>query len=164
MLYVVLGGGLGVRRVVHAEKLYEKGIAPIIILTGQEMEFDGIKVRFKDIKLTEPKFAGMLAKLYGIPEDIPFLEERSQNTYEDAKYVKEDLLKMSIRSAIMVSDPFHIRRVSMIFKKVFKGTPVSLTFSTADDSEFPLGGLWPPGKVKYILSEYVKIVYYMIQY
>jgi uncharacterized SAM-binding protein YcdF (DUF218 family) len=41
----------------------------------------------------------MLAKLYGIPEDILFLEERSQNTYEDAKYVKEDLLKMSFHSA-----------------------------------------------------------------
>ena len=64
----------------------------------------------------------MLAKLYGIPEDILFLEERSQNTYEDAKYVKEDLLKMSLHSAIMVSDPFHMRRVSMIFKKVFKDT------------------------------------------
>ena len=60
---VVLGGGLGVPRVIHAVKLYEKGLAPIIILTGQEMEFDGRKFRFKDIKLTEPRFAGMLAKL-----------------------------------------------------------------------------------------------------
>ncbi|MDO8141982.1 MAG: YdcF family protein [Candidatus Brocadiales bacterium] len=161
---VVLGGGLGVRRVIHAVKLYEKGIAPIIILTGQEMEFDGIKVRFKDIKLTEPKFAGMLAKLYGIPEDILFLEERSHNTYEDAKYVKEYLLKTGLHSAIIVSDPFHMRRVSMIFKKVFKGTSVSLTFSAADDSEFPLGSLWSPGKIRYVLSEYVKIVYYMIRY
>ena len=69
---VVLGGGLGVLRVIHAVKLYEKGLAPMIILTGQEMEFDGRKIRFKDIKLTEPRFAGMLAKLYGISEDILF--------------------------------------------------------------------------------------------
>lgn len=161
---VVLGGGLGVPRVIHAVKLYEKGLAPIIILTGQEMEFDGRKFRFKDIKLTEPRFAGMLAKLYGIPENILFLEERSQNTYEDAKYAKEDLLKMGIHSAIIVSDPFHMRRVSMIFKKVFKDTPVSLTFSPADDGEFLLGGLWSPGEIRYILSEYVKIVYYTIRY
>ena len=161
---MVLGGGLGVPRVIHAVKLYEKGLAPIIILTGQEMEFDGRKFRFKDIKLTEPRFAGMLAKLYGIPEDILFLEERSQNTYEDAKYAKEDLLKMGIHSAIIVSDPFHMRRVSMIFKKVFKDTPVSLTFSPADDGEFLLGGLWSPGEIRYILSEYVKIVYYTIRY
>ena len=161
---VVLGGGLGVPRVIHAVKLYEKGLAPIIILTGQEMEFDGRKFRFKDIKLTEPRFAGMLAKLYGIPEDNLFLEERPQNTYEDAKYAKEDLLKMGIHSAIIVSDPFHMRRVSMIFKKVFKDTPVSLTFSPADDGEFLLGGLWSPGEIRYILSEYVKIVYYTIRY
>ena len=51
---MVLGGGLGVPRVIHAVKLYEKGLAPIIILTGQEMEFDGRKFRYKDIKLTEP--------------------------------------------------------------------------------------------------------------
>lgn len=161
---VVLGGGLGVPRVIHAVKLYEKGIAPIIILTGQEMEFDGRKIRFKDIKLTEPRLAGMLAKMYGVPEDILFFEERSQNTYEDAKYVKEDLLKMGIHSAIIVSDPFHMRRVSMIFRKVFKDTPVSLTFSPADDGEFLLGGLWSPGEIKYILTEYTKIVYYIIRY
>ena len=161
---VVLGGGLGVHRVIHAVKLYEKGIAPIIILTGQEMEFDGRKIRFKDIKLTEPRFAGMLAKLYGIPEDNLFLEERSQNTYEDAKYVKEDLLKIGLRSAIIVSDPFHMRRVSMIFRKVFKNTPVSLTFSPANDSGFLLDGWWSPGEIRYILSEYVKIVYYIIRY
>ena len=71
---MVLGGGLGVQRVIHAVKLYEKGIAPIIILTGQEMEFDGRKIRFKDIKLTEPRLAGMLAKMYGVPEDILFLK------------------------------------------------------------------------------------------
>lgn len=76
------------------------------------MEFDGRKVRFKDIKLTEPRFAGILVKLYGIPDD----------------------------------------------------TPVSLTFSPADDSEFPLGGLRSSGKIRYSLSEYVKIVYYMIRY
>ena len=161
---VVLGGGLGVLRVIHAVKLYEKGLAPMIILTGQEMEFDGRKIRFKDIKLTEPRFAGMLAKLYGISEDILFLEERSQNTYEDAKYAKEDLLRMGIHSAIIVSDPFHMRRVSMIFKKVFKDTPVSLSFSPADDGEFLLGGLWSPGEIRYILSEYVKIAYYIIRY
>jgi uncharacterized SAM-binding protein YcdF (DUF218 family) len=161
---VVLGGGLGVPRVIHAVKLYEKGLAPIIIFTGQEMEFDGRKLRFKDIKLTEPRFAGMLAKLYGIPEDNLFLEERSQNTYEDAKYAKEDLLKMGIHSAIIVSDPFHMRRVSMIFKKVFQDTPVSLAFSPADDGEFLLGGLWSPGEIRYILSEYTKIVYYTIRY
>ena len=161
---VVLGGGLGVPRVVHAVTLYEKGLAPMIILTGQEMEFDGRKIRFKDIRLTEPLFAGMLAKMYGIPEDFLFFEERSQNTYEDAKYVKEDLLKMGIRSAIVVSDPFHMRRASMIFRKVFKGTPVSLTFSPADDGEFLLDGLWSPGEIRYILSEYVKIVYYIIRY
>ena len=161
---VVLGGGLGVPRVIHAVKLYEKGLAPIIILTGQEMKFDGRKFRFKDIKLTEPRFAGMLAKLYGIPEDNLFLEERPQNTYEDAKYAKEDLLKMGIHSAIIVSDPFHMRRVSMIFKKVFKDTPVSLAFSPADDGGFLLGGLWSPSEIRYILSEYVKIVYYIIRY
>jgi len=161
---VVLGGGLGVQRVIHAVKLYEKGIAPIIILTGQEMEFDGRKIRFKDIKLTEPRLAGMLAKMYGVPEDFLFFEERSQSTYEDAKYVKEDLLKMGLRSAIIVSDPFHMRRVSMIFRKVFKDTHVSLTFSPADDGEFLLGGLWSPGEIKYILTEYTKIVYYIIRY
>ena len=47
---VVLGGGLGVPRVIHAVKLYEKGIAPIIILTGQEMEFDGRK--FSDTRIS----------------------------------------------------------------------------------------------------------------
>lgn len=109
---VILGGGLGLRRVIHAVKLYGKGLVSIIILTGQEMEFDGRKVRFKDIKQTEPRFAGILVKLYGIPED----------------------------------------------------TPVSLTFSPADNREFPLGGLRSSGKIRYILSEYVKIVYYMIRY
>ena len=119
----VLGGGLAVPRVAHAVKLYEKGLAPIIILTGQKMEFSGREIRFKNIKLAEPLFASMLAKLYGIPERNLLLEERSYSTYGDVKYVKEDLLKMCLHSAIIVSDPYRMRRVSIIFKKFLKKLP-----------------------------------------
>ncbi len=163
---VVLGGGLAVLRVVHAVKLYEKGLAPIIILTGQEMKFNGSEIRFKNIKLTEPLLASMLAKLYGIPERNLFLEERPYSTYGDAKYVKEDLLKMGIHSAIIVSDPYHMRRVSIIFKKVFRDTSISLIFSPAvdDDNKLEFDTWWAPDDIHRILSEYAKIAYYLIRY
>ncbi len=63
------------------------------------MKFNGSEIRFKNIKLTEPLFTSMLAKLYGIPERNLFLEERPYSTHGDAKYVKEDLLNMGIHSA-----------------------------------------------------------------
>ncbi|HHT9130825.1 MAG TPA: YdcF family protein [Candidatus Brocadiaceae bacterium] len=163
---VVLGGGLAVPRVAHAVKLHEKGLAPIIILTGQEMEFSGREIRFKNIKLTESLFASLLAKLYGIPERNLFLGERPYSTYGDAKYVKEDLLKMCLHSAIIVSAPYRMRRVSIIFKKVFKDTSISLTFSPAvdDDNKLEFDTWWSPDEIHRILSEYAKIAYYLIRY
>jgi len=160
----VLGGGLGVQRIIHAVQLYEKNRTSRIILTGQEMEFDYGKIQFKGIKLTEPRLASMLAKLYGVPEETLFLEERPHNTHEDAKYVKEALLDMGIHSATVVSDPYHMRRVSMAFRKEFKNTDISLTFSPADDTGFRINNWWSAHEIKLIVSEYIKIAYYLIRY
>ncbi|MFH1858577.1 MAG: ElyC/SanA/YdcF family protein [Candidatus Omnitrophota bacterium] len=112
---VVLGGGVGERgrpgtstieRARYASELYRQGWAPVVIFSSgyvysyQEAE---------DMKL--------IARSSGVPEEAIFLETRSSSTYENVRFVKEILDREGWRSVLLVSAPYHMRRVSWVFRK-----------------------------------------------
>ncbi|MEK6559053.1 MAG: ElyC/SanA/YdcF family protein [Planctomycetota bacterium] len=103
-------------------------------------------------------------KLLRNPRRSTFFRERPRNTYEDAIYVKEDMFKIGIYSVSIVSNLYHMRRVSIVFKKVFKDIPISLTFSPSDNGKYNLDDWWFIDEIKLILSEYLKIICYLIRY
>ena len=70
--------------------------------------------------------------------------------------------RAGIRSAILISSPYHTRRVNLIARTVFKKNRYRLYYSTT--SERPIGLRTIPGKedFKIIFSEYSKIAWFMI--
>jgi uncharacterized SAM-binding protein YcdF (DUF218 family) len=155
---VILGGG-GQERVKHGVKLYQSGYAMRIIATGMEENLPGLVT-------TWPKLAMREAVSLGVPEDAIILEERSTSTYEDAKYVKEDMLYRNFKSAIITSSPHHMRRARMIFRKVFEDEEdISLQFSPVEDSDFQTYKWWTREKeLVGVVNEYCKLVLYFFKY
>ncbi len=113
---VVLGGGVGetrhpgistIERARYASELYKAGWAPAILFSSgyvysyQEAE---------DMKL--------IATSSGVPEDAILLETHSSSTYENVQFVKEILAQKKWDSILLVSAPYHMRRLSMVFHKV----------------------------------------------
>jgi len=156
---IVILGGWKKDRVLHAIKLYTKGYAERLLFTGGEIELPGLN------NVTWAKLAKRQAVSSGIPEGAILLEERPTSTYEDAKYVREDMLKMDFHSAIIVSDPTHMRRIAFIFHRLLENDKMLLVFSPVEDGWFKKERWWTrEEELVEVFNEYVKLILYYFKY
>ena len=155
---VILGGGEP-ERVYHGVRLYKSGYAANIIVTGMEMELPGLVTTWAQLAMRE-------AVSLGVPETAIILDDRPTSTYEDAKYVKEDMLDRGFKSAIIISSPYHMRRARMIFRKIFEDQKdISLQFSYIENSNFQVNRWWTrEGELIHVVTEYCKLVLYFFKY
>lgn len=115
---IVLGAGTDGRtpnpvfreRLHHAVTLYHAGYSEIILLTGGYSPGNEHSDAF---------IAGAYLQALGIPEDAILLEERSTITQENLKYAGEIMESHNLSTAILVSDPLHMKR-SMLMAKDYE--------------------------------------------
>ncbi|MCB7129447.1 MAG: YdcF family protein [Candidatus Brocadiales bacterium] len=102
-------------------------------------------------------------KTLGISHDQVQIEDRTHSTYTDATLSRERMEKAGFRSAVVISDPFHMRRVTWAWRRVFADSSVRLTF---DAIPFEYRGLaldgWWTREIQsvQVFSEYVKLGLY----
>ncbi len=100
-----------VDRLTHGAVLYKKGIAPVILLSGGDIDF---------LSLSEASPASDMAQvmnLLGVPNDALWLQGKSQNTYEDALYSCQMLKDRGAKTIILVTSAIHMPRAVAVFKK-----------------------------------------------
>lgn len=155
---VVLGGG-GPERVWNGVNLYKEKHGKYMIFTGMEYKLPGLRT-------TWPQLAKQEALSMGIPEEVIIMEERPTSTYEDAIFVKDDMLSRGFRSAIIVSSPHHTRRARMIFKKVFKDQKdISLQITPFEGGDFQVKKWWTrENELIGVVNEYCKLFLYLFKY
>lgn len=148
---VVLGGG-GSERIRHGIKLYQSGYGAWTIMTGMQHRLPGVTT-------TWARFAKQEAVSLGVPEDAIMLEEKATDTDENAEYVKDLMVDKNLKSAIIVSSPYHMRRARMIFREVFEDQEdLSLQFSSVEDSNFEVQGWWRRRRdLSRVIREYRKL-------
>lgn len=100
------GQGLKLR-VLHAVRLYKKGFAPKIIMTG------GVG----DNPPSEAQVAADLAVQHGVPREDIIEENKSTSTWENAANASAICKKRGWKSVLIVSDPFHLWRAQKNFAK-----------------------------------------------
>ena len=112
---VVLGGGTlpdgsaspaTMRRVQHAAILYQKGLAPYLICSGGYAQ-----PRPK----SEAQACADELRQGNVPETAILLEERSTSTEENAIEVRKVMDTHGFKSALLVTDNFHLLRAEMLF-------------------------------------------------
>lgn len=59
-----------------------------------------------------------LALGHGVPPDRIVLEPRSANTFQNALYSGAVMAERGWRTAVLVTDPFHMRRALFVFRKL----------------------------------------------
>lgn len=96
-------------RLNHGIWLYEQGYVKKLLLTGGYGEGNA-------------KSDAYNAKLYavsqGVPEEDILLEEKSTITQENLKYAKEIMEENGYKTAIVVSDPLHMKRAMLMAEDV----------------------------------------------
>ena len=96
-------------RVIYAARLYKQGVAPHLLLSG------GYITWTEDRPSTPAQEMADLLKLMGVPDSALWLQNRSQNTYEDAFFSSQMLKEKGIQRVILVTSASHMPRAVPLF-------------------------------------------------
>jgi uncharacterized SAM-binding protein YcdF (DUF218 family) len=141
---IVLSGGQG--RVEKAVELYKTGYAPYILLSNA--------------KESTSQSGDMLqtALNLGIPKDVIFTENAAESTYQNAEFTLPIMKEHDFKSAIVVSSDFHMRRVKLLFDRVYKKSDIDLTY-VGSASGYNAKRWWIDRKSRETtFNEYVKMI------
>lgn len=92
-------------RIRHGIHLYQSGSAPKLLLTGGFGEGE---------KHSESGVGASVARLAGVPESAILTEDQSRTTRQNLSEALRLMKANGLRSAILVSDPLHMKRASMM--------------------------------------------------
>jgi uncharacterized SAM-binding protein YcdF (DUF218 family) len=95
-------------RLDHGIELWDQHLAKLLILTGGRGYGD---------TTTEAAVGRAYARRHGIPDSAILLEDQGRTTRESMLGVADILEKRRIKTAILVSDPFHMLRLSIIGRR-----------------------------------------------
>lgn len=127
-------------RLDHGIDLWNQGMGKVLVLTGGRGYGD---------TTTEADVGRSYARKHGVPDTVILLENSGRTTRESMLGVAEMLEARGIKTVILVSDPFHMLRLSII------GRRFGLTPYTSPTRTSPIS----PNREKrwrYILGESVK--------
>ena len=157
-------------RVIYGAWLYHQGAAPILLLSGGNIDW-------LSSGSTPAEDMSILLKLMDIPQDALILETESVNTYENAQYSWNILEKKGINKILLVTSAVHMQRSVKFFEvQGFEVIPMPTDYTVTQgnwDSLFQ-GSAW--AKILYalpnaenlaltsrILKEYLGMFYYNIK-
>jgi len=128
-------------RLDHAISLWTRGLAPLLIVTGGTGSGD---------TTSEGAVSRQYALRHGIPDSAILVESQGRTTRESLETVADMMQGRDIDRAILVSDPFHMLRLSII------AGGLGLTPYTSPTPNSPISAN-PNQAWRYVLSESIKV-------
>lgn len=113
-------------RLDHALRLYEQGIAPVIVVTGGRQAGD---------RFTEATAAATYLHQRGVPDAAILRETTGRSSWESLRASARFLEARGIESVVLVSDPYHSARIDAI------ASEVGLDGVTSPTRTSPISGL-----------------------
>ena len=96
-------------RLDHAIALYERGLAPMIIMTGGRAPGDTV---------SEAVVSRRYAMRAGVPAAAIMAEREGMTTVESMEGVSRLMEARNMKTAVLVSDPFHMLRLKLLARQV----------------------------------------------
>lgn len=151
----VLGGDP--KRYIYGVELYQEGFGSRLMLSLNE-EFNPL------LRRTNSEIVKEFALVHGIPQSNVNIISTS-STYEEAETTRKLIDEKEIDSLLLVSSPFHMRRVSMTFNRVL-GSEVSTHFTMVpfEKSNYQRSWWLDEDSISFVLQEYIKLGYYWVKY
>ncbi len=143
---LVFSGDPGYERTKEAVKLYKEQWVKKIVLTGSGGPGDGA-LSLRGVAVRE-----------GVrPEDI-LLENRSTSTYTNLLNSREIILSQGFTSVLLVSSPYHLRRVWALARRVFQNDTVHFMCHPVSHSYWRPDKWWEQSWERRVLArEYVRL-------
>ena len=138
-------------RFLYALNLFQKGYANQILLVGDTR----IKTLWSGKTSTE--LAKNEAVKLGIPESKFYLKH-STGTRADSQQAKSLMVSLGLKSTLVVSDPYNMRRLTMIFNHVFNGSGLEFTLVPTNQKRDSPDYWWlSPHSFVYVIKEWIKL-------
>jgi len=129
---VALSGDVDMRTKTAVD-LWKRGYAATIIFSGSAL--DPASISSAEIMKREAVAAG-------VPAAAIIVEPTSATTEENAAQVIEIMVKKGLRSAILVTSPYHQRRASILFAGVSAPVQISIRNYPARDPQWDPNTWW----------------------
>jgi len=150
-----------------ASELYREGYSKRIVISllpeeeslTEEWNFRTSILAMK--KVPEKEFIEAVFAHFGVPAaDILVTGRDVTSTYEEAVAVKKVMEEMGLKSLIVVTNGYHMRRALMTFGLVFRGTGIKIYNFDAGGHEYDPHRWWRKEvDVKMVFQEYLSIPY-----
>jgi len=156
---VVLYSGPGQKhRLQEAYRLIADGYARYLIIP--DFGIVSIAGENGDLEPVAPEQWGQAQSLRGpIP---PLYRRYVESTHVEALEAKRILDRLGLHSALMVSSPYHTRRINMICARVFDRNYRFAVVPARTQQTYAVADWLDKGKRGKIVSEYVKMVWFLV--
>ena len=99
-------------------------------------------------------------ELEGIDRSKVILEKKSKTTYENALYAADYMAQNQVRSIVLVTSVYHMKRSTTIFSKVFPPN-VDIYSYAIESQNFSLENWWKsPNALRIAFTEFLKYGWY----
>ncbi len=149
-------------RALYAADLYHNGIAERVLITRPVRlrayrVFDDMKIEFPR---TEDLYREVLIRKGVNAQHIDFIGESLVSTVDEAKTIKALVSSGKLHKLVLVTSPYHVRRVKMVFRDV---VPEAEVVVVATPYELYPERWWADQDVaRNVVLEIVKTVYYLL--
>ena len=147
---VVISGDEQMARFQEGMTLYERGL-------GQYLVFSGAAY---DNGTSNADVMRDLAVKRGVPDRAILEEPLGGDTWGNAIYTRQVLEEHGLRSAILVTSPYHARRAKLTFDAAYAGSGIALGVHAAPDSQWRKLSWWQqPETRRLTFTELQKLAY-----
>jgi uncharacterized SAM-binding protein YcdF (DUF218 family) len=147
---VVISGDEQMARFQEGINLYERGL-------GQYLVFSGAAY---DNGTSNADVMRDLAVKRGVPDRVILEEPLGGDTWGNAIYTRQVLEEHGLRSAILVTSPYHARRAKLTFDAAYAGSGIALRVHAAPDSQWRKLSWWQqPETRRLTFTELQKLAY-----
>ena len=129
---VAISGDTGARAE-SAIALWKEGYAPLLIFSGGSSDPQSV---------ASAELMKRSAVAAGVPASAIVVEGTSATTEENAQRVAELMKSRGLRSAILVTSPYHQRRAAILFEREFDRAALSFRNHPADDPDWDATLWW----------------------
>ena len=162
---VLAGSSTYVERASRAAEVFREGRAPRVILTNDGQRGGWSREEERNLLFVE-RAAGVL-RAGGVPADrIEVVPGTVSSTYEEALRLREYAAARGLRTLLVVTSAYQVRRARWTFEKVFEGSGVAVSFEAVPPGEEtppPLTWWLHPQGWRVVAGEYLKMCYYFLR-
>jgi uncharacterized SAM-binding protein YcdF (DUF218 family) len=161
---IVMLAGSVPDRALEAARLYQRGVAPMVVLTRVRLRPAAIALRAREVRLPEEHdLARAALTALGVPADAStVLARRAHSTETEARAIARWACRRGLTRLVVITSPTHTRRARLILARAL-GPGIELAVRPAPAARFPASRWWRSRRaMKDVLAEYEKLLAYWL--